>query len=493
MQIYSYALRESPRRAATLPARHTQLITLDTNDPTPLVTQLRELLASRIDKGILRAGSRLPSVRQMAKECGVSTLTVTNAYNRLVAEGYVEARRASGYYVIPRPPAAARPRQRSLAQIPVDASWLLQHVFENDSRHVVNAGCGWLPESLLDSEGIRHGFGAMAKRQPDAFARYGNPRGFTPLVGQVQMQLMARNIDVRAEQIVLTHGASHALDLVARTLLQAGDTVLIEDPGYCNLLPSLAALDVRVVGVPRLIQGPDVQALEALAERHRPKAFFINTNLQNPTGTSCNPATLFQILRLAESWDFLVVEDDIFADLLPSAAPSLASLDQLKRVIHIGSFSKTISPALRVGFVAAGEALADRLVSMKMTCGLTTSEISEQMVHAILVDGRRRAHLARLREALARKQERVCHGLTDAGMELFHRPIGGLFVWARFRDAILPEDIAQQAAEIGIVLAPGRLFSPSKEASPWLRFNVGHSDHAKLFEFLALRGHGERA
>lgn len=461
------------------------MITIDRKLPAPLVRQVYDALVEKIDKGALRSGTRLDSVRSLARHCGISTMTVTNAYNRLVAEGYVEARRASGYFVTAtssRP--AAQRRKPFVGNTSVDSRWLLQRVYEDDST-LLNAGCGWLPPEHLYIDGLRQALAGLARKQASSLAGYGTPYGYLPLRQQVQTQLAARSIEAAPHQIVLTHGASQALDLVVRCLLQPRDTVLIDDPGYCNLFPTLRALDVRLVGVERTPEGPNVEALQALAQRYRPKAFFTNTNLHNPTGGSCTPAVLHHILRLAEQYDFRIVEDDIFAGLHAPPASSIASLDQLKRVVHIGSFSKTISPSLRVGFVACDEDMAEKLVYLKMASSLTTSELSEKLVHAILVEGHHRAHLARLAESLAAAQTAVCDGLLAAGMMLFTRPTGGFFVWAGFAHDVDVREVAQRAVAEGIMLAPGYLFRPDQQPTPWLRFNVCYSNDQRLFRFLA--------
>ncbi|GGP20281.1 aminotransferase-like domain-containing protein [Silvimonas iriomotensis] len=455
---------------------------LDTASTVPLVTQLHDVIIEQINRGLWAAGMRLPSVRALAKACAVSTLTVTNAYNRLVAEGYVEARRASGYFVQARLPEKPRARVDD-TPLSIDSLLLLQRVYGDDSLSI-KPGSGWLPDAMLFTDGIKHGLATLARRQPNAFARYGHAYGYAPLRQQIQTQLAARNIDAAPEQIILTHGASHALDLVARTLLQPGDTVLVDDPGYCNLLPTLRHMGVNIVGIEFTTQGPNTQALQRAAEQHQPKAFFTNTNLQNPTGACCSPATAFRILQLAGQHDFYVVEDDIFADLHPATAHSLAALDQLQRVIHIGSFSKTISPSLRVGFMACHPALAEKLVFAKMAQGLTTSEINEQLVHAILVEGNHRSHLARLRARLAEAQQQTGDALTDCGLQLFHRPAGGMFVWAGLPAHTDMQALAADAARQGMLLAPGYLFKPDQSATPWMRFNVAHAQSAELYRFL---------
>ncbi|WP_341990567.1 PLP-dependent aminotransferase family protein [Azorhizobium sp. AG788] len=457
-------------------------ITLDTSGKVPLVSQIVAAVTARIAEGVLRPGTRLPSVRVLAAQCEVSTLTVSNAYNRLVAEGYLEARRASGYYVAARKTTREPPRRFAPA-VSIDALWLLQRVYEDDPA-LLKVGAGWLPESHLFTDGLRHALAALAKRPASAVSRYGNPHGYAPLRRSIQMLLAQRAIDCEPDNIILTHGASQALDLAARGLLQAGDTAFVDDPGYCNLFPTLRALGVRVVGIERTTQGPNVEALRQLAERHRPRVFFTNTILHNPTGTGCSPAVIYRVLRVAEEFDFHIVEDDIFAGMAPDQVPNIASLDQFRRVLYVGSFSKTVSPSLRVGYLVAGRDLVERMLYLKLSGGLTSSEVTEQLVHTILVDGHHRLHLARLRDKLAAAQKSVCDSLASAGLDIFHRPSGGMFVWAGFKGATDMGEVARRALEQGIMLAPGSLFCADQKATTFMRFNVTHADHARLYRFL---------
>ena len=181
--------------------------------------------------------------------------------------------------------------------------------------------------------------------------------------------LAEQEIAVGTEQVLLTHGSSQAMDLVARRLVRPGDAVLVDDPGYPNLLFSLRFLGARLIGVPRTPAGYDLVALERLVLEHQPKVFFTQPRLQSPTGSVAQLAHLHRVVQLAEKHDFLVVENDIYADLDPEPRPSLASLDQLQRVIYISSFSKTISPNIRVGYLAASPDLLEDLAQLKMISG----------------------------------------------------------------------------------------------------------------------------
>jgi DNA-binding transcriptional MocR family regulator len=286
------------------------------------------------------------------------------------------------------------------------------------------------------------------------------------------------------EQVLLTQGSSQALDLAARRLVRAGDAVLVDDPGYANLLFSLRFAGARLIGVPRTPAGYDLATLEHLITEHRPKVFFTQPRLQSPTGSVAQLAHLHRVLQLAEKHDMLIVENDIYADLDPEPRPSLASLDQLSRVLHVSSFSKTVSPNLRVGYVVAHPDLVEDLAQLKMISGLTSSEFAERLAYGALTDGRWRKHLKALRERLGRAHERVSARLAELGFEIFCEPKAGMFLWARHPRLPDAGELSNKAAEHDILLGPGHLFGAELKATPWMRFNVAFCEDERIFAFL---------
>ena len=453
--------------------------------PLPLVEQITGFLRTRIDERALRAGTRMPSIRRFAEDNGVSRFTVVEAYDRLVAQGYLESRRGSGFYIRERPqPVRRAPEPREPAATRIDVVWLLHHLYAgNDNRDVLLAGSGCLPESWLDEEMLQSGLRALSRREPSALTGYGTPRGYAPLRNLLQVHLAELEIRAEPDNIVLTAGASHALDLVARYFLQPGDAVLVDDPGYYVLFGRLAAMGMRPIGVPRGGDGLDVERLDALAKEHKPKLFMTNSVLHNPTGTSLGAADAFRVLRLAEAHDFHIVEDDILADLHPGRAHRIAQLDQLNRVIYVGSFSKTLGAGLRVGYLAAHPDLARDLTAQKMLAGLTTPELGERLVYQVLSDGYYRKHVDHVRARLARSLEPAIRNLERAGLTLFHEPAAGMFMWAHAGEHRDAEALAAAAQSEGIILAPGSLFSPSQARSPWMRFHVAYAGSPKLAKF----------
>ena len=312
---------------------------------------------------------------------------------------------------------------------------------------------------------------------------YGDPAGLRPLRTAIRNLLERRNIHTIENSITLTHGASQALELSLRACTQPGDIVLVDDPGYCNLYLLLQNLNLRAVGVPYTKEGPDTDALLEIQHRTKARVMVTTSVLHNPTGICTSLDNIQKINEISKRTGLILIEDNIFLDLAPIRQPCLSQGNN-NNVIHIGSFSKTIGPGLRVGYVIAPTTITQKILSYKMSISLTTPQINEMIVHNILKSGLYITHLSDLREQLFQNQKKVSNALKSSGLEVYNRPMGGLFIWARFAFDISPLKITQIAAENNILLAPGYLFRPNQAPSQWFRFNVTLSDKAELYTFL---------
>ncbi|MGN6086359.1 PLP-dependent aminotransferase family protein [Trinickia sp.] len=463
--------------------------------PLTLVEQLVQWARRRIEERVFRPGMRMPSIRKLAQDKGVSRFTVVEAYERLVAQGYLDSRRGSGFYVRER--AAAAPGERGAggavqqngaspgaAQRPIDVVWLVRNTLHAGASDK-GPGLGYLPSAWLDGELVASALRALARQSGGQWLGTGTAQGFLPLRQQLQTRLEEWEIGAAPDQIVLTSGITQAIDLIARLYVQPGDAVIVGDPAWFQMFGRFAAQGARLVGMPYTPAGPDLDALEERVKTWRPKMLVINSVLQNPTGTSLSPAQAFRILRLAEEYDFVVVEDDIYGDLCPPshAVTRLATLDQLKRVIYLGSFSKTLTANLRVGFVACAPELAQAIADQKVLIGMTTPELNERLIYKILTEGHYRRYVERLRGRLDAVREPCARMLERAGFSLFNMPAAGMFLWA---DAGVDADaFAAAGQEAGFLLAPGSLFSPQQSPTTWMRFNIANCGDRALPGFLA--------
>lgn len=479
--------------SAAMPDTVLQSPLLSRESGDSLVDQIVRTIQSRIDDKMLRTGTRMQSIRQFADQHGVSRFTVVEAYDRLVAKGFLESRRGSGFFVREQSPVAAvatgagtaRPDEHSPQQL--DVVWLIRNMFRQMPSQKMPGG-GLLPADWLDGDLIAQGLRAIG-RQNQALVTYGTPQGFLPLRHQLQLKLAELEISASPEQILMTSGVTQALDIVARHFLRPGDVIFVDDPAWFLMFGSFAALGAKVVGIPRLADGPDIAKLAELAALHKPRLYVINSVLHNPTSTSLSAAKAFQILRMAEEHDFMIVEDDIYCDMHPGhpgsgvqGATRIAALDQLHRVIYLSGFSKTLSANLRVGFIAAAPELVRHLADRKMLSTLTTSEIGERVVYKILSEGHYRKHAERLRNRLTSVRDKTIRQLERIGLHTGTATASGMFVWA---DAGRDTNVmTEKAMEQGFLLAPGSLFSPNQLPSTKMRLNVASMADPGIWRFL---------
>ena len=448
----------------------------------PLADQLVEELSSLIESRRLAEGTRLPSIRLLARRAGVSAFTVTAAFEKLLARGLIESRRGSGHFV------AVRRELKMPVEVelgpPVHADPGIHFAHSaTDARDIrVPAGAGFLPASWY-ADAIPAS--ALSKMACSAATQGRAPsQGDGALRELLAQRLHLEGVPAAAHNIVVTAGASQAFDLIARKLLAPGDTVLVDDPGYFVLPTQLKARGLQLVSVPRCPDGPDIGALEEAARLHRPRMFFTQTLVHNPTGVSASPANCHAVLSLAEKHGFLVVEDHVYTDFATSHRVSLAQIDELRRVLYVGSYSKILSPGMRVGFLAVAEALVAPLIEAKIVSVLTGSALIECVLREVLASGTYRKHVQRLRDKLASARSRAVERLREAGLCIEHVPSDGMFLWARLPSPLDAEELAAHARRTGILLAAGPMFSISGGSRDYLRFNSAYAADPLLVSFL---------
>jgi DNA-binding transcriptional MocR family regulator len=463
---------------------------------TTLTEQLAARYADRIRQRLLAPGARLPSVRECARRHEVSAHTVVAAYDQLLAQGLVEARRQRGFFVrdlreasgerlagsVGLNPAAARATRLPL---PISATSLIRGMFQPPGARPM-PGLGTLPADWLDSPLLA---GALRKvtsgNQLAAMAlQYGEPAGDLRLRTALATRLADHGVRATPQQIVTTIGATHALDVVTRTLLHAGDTVLVDEPGWSVEYARLAALGMRVLPVPRGDDGPDIAAMQRLIEaqppRERPRLYITVSVLHNPTGASLSLQSAHRVLQLAQGHDLHIVEDDTYAHLAPAHLPRIAALDALERTIYISGFSKILVPNWRVGFLAAPLGLIDRIVDTKLLSTLTTPALTEQALAHCLEHGLLRRHTERVLQRLEAARSRTVKLAESHGCR-FAAPPRGLFGWV---DVGVDTERLAQAMLDEWLIAPGALFHATHRPSTLMRVNFATSQDAAFWRAL---------
>lgn len=439
-----------------------------------LASSMANNLAKQIEEGVLPTGTKLPSIREYAQASGCSKNTVISAFEMLTSSGLIEPRRGSGFYVARRVKAATEVEESGMLDRAMDTVWLMREQLQV-KPDVLNLGEGFPPIDWLEGTRLDQYHQRVVRTGVASLFRYGSRFGYLPLRQSLQHKLAGYEIEAPASQIVLTHGANQAMDLVLRYFIRPGDAVLVDDPGYYPLFGKLKLSGARIIGVPREVDGPNLAELERCMIEHRPKLFFTQSVGHNPTATDTSAAKAYRILQLAEAHDTMIVEDDAFADLKPRSLTRIATLDQLRRTIYIGSFSKSVSAALRVGFLACSASLASDLADVKMLIHVSSSEYCERTLDAIVSGGHYLRHTNQLQEKLRRATEKARHALRKLDAQIFKESDQSLYLWASLPGWADSMKLAKALLERGVILAPGAIFSPvPDQTSPYCRFNVAY-------------------
>lgn len=460
------------------------MFSIDRSAATPLADQIEARLRGLIEAGQLPAGARLSSIRQLATQLAVSPNTVVAAYDRLVAAGLIDSQGTAGFFVsqaAPMPDAAAI--EAGEEQEPV---WLAQQA--NDQRAgLLLASSGALPASWLQDAVPASTLTRALARSPAGMATRCPPQGLPELRERIAMLLRSQGIAVDAGRILTTFGGTHAIDLICRSFLRPGDTVLVENPGYFLMFGRLREAGLRLLPITRRPDGIDLDELETACRVHKPRLLFIQTTLHNPTGWSSSPANLHRLLVLAQRHGFLIAEDDVQGHFHPGQPTRLAALSGLERVIYYSSFCKAVSPALRVGYMAAEPELLRVLMREKIYQVLTTAALNELVFLELLAAGRWRKHVERLQRKLITARNHSLKQLREAGLRIDVPSEGGLFLWAALPPGVDVETLVQDAYRNQILLVRGATFMADGAGDPHIRFNVVQSQQPRLAAYLRER------
>jgi len=312
--------------------------------------------------------------------------------------------------------------------------------------------------------------------------QYGEPMGDSGLRRALSKKLATLNVHAGPENIITTVGATHALDIISRSLLRPGDPVMVEEPGWAVEFARLTALGMRLLPVPRRPDGPDLQVMARYCEVHKPKLYVSVSVLHNPTGYCLTPGSAHRVLQLANQHDFVIVEDDTYSHIAPEHATRLCALDGLQRTIHVSGFAKILAPNWRVGFLAAHPDLIERLLDTKLLATLTTPALLERALALCIEQGQLRRHAERIRTRLDVARSRSVKLALGAGCKFAAEP-AGLFGWVD--TGVDTDALAQRMLDEGYLLAPGALFHAERKPSTLMRINFATTQDATFWRTYA--------
>jgi DNA-binding transcriptional MocR family regulator len=447
-----------------------------------LYEELAEDLTGLIAKGTLRAGDRLPSVRVLSDQRSVSISTVLQAYLLLESRGFVETRPQSGHYVrstrlalVPEP----RPPRVSSTATKVTVSDLIARVYgASRDPNVVLLGGGYMSPALLPTERLNRGLAAVARAAGGAGIAYDPPPGLPALRRQIARRAAECGVALRADELVTTVGTMEALHLCLRAVARAGDTIVVESPAYYGVLQLIESLEMRALEIPSNAgTGIDLGLLDTALRQQRVKACLVVTSFSNPSGALMPDDAKRELVKMLARRDIPLIEDDIYGDLhFDGARPRPArAFDRHGLVMLCGSFSKTLAPGYRVGYVAPGR-YRDTVERLKFAQTVATPTLAQMAIADFLENGGYERHVRRLRRALSEQVARVSESIAEhfpQGTRI-SRPRGGFLLWVEMPPGKSALELHDRALARGVSVAPGPIFSAKQRFTSCIRVSCGY-------------------
>ncbi len=445
-----------------------------------LYEQLADELAGAIERGALRPGDRLPSVRRLAEERQVSVATVLQAYLRLENAGVIEVRPKSGHFVRRRTDVTAEPRPPRVCATParVSVSDAVARILEAlRDPGVVPLGSAYVDPAMLPVVALNRMLAQIAREAATAGARYDAAPGLLTLRRQLARRSVDWGVPLRDDDFVTTIGATEGLSLALRAVARAGDVIAVESPTYFGVLQAIEGLGMRALEIPASPRvGMDLDALDEALRAGGVKAIMVQPNVSNPLGSIMPDDAKERLIKLARRHDLPVIEDDVYGDLVfdGSRPRPLRGFDDDGRVLLVGSVSKTLAPGYRVGWIAGGR-LHEQVVRLKYSTSLACPTLTQMAVAEFLASGGYDRHLRRLRSHLAGQVERYRDAVIEAFPEgtRVSSPRGGFVLWIEMPAGVDSMVMLDRAVERGVVIAPGPVFSARNRFGNFLRISCG--------------------
>jgi DNA-binding transcriptional MocR family regulator len=371
---------------------------------------------------------------------------------------------------------------------------------------IISFAGGFPDSAMFDVQGIREASERALRDEPGAALQYGSTEGYNPLREQLATFMQSKGVTgLHADELIVTTGSQQALDLVGKTLLDPQDTVLVESPTFLATIQCFRLYGPTVMGVPVDEDGVDVDTLEQMIQQHRPKLVYLVPTFGNPSGAMTSLPRRLRVLELAVKYQTVVVEDDPYGDLYFADAPPPSLLALSAQVpgsrdwlVYCGSLSKVLSPGLRIGWMVAPPDLLARATMCKQFSDAHTSTFAQATAAQYLQAGRMPTTLQNVRQVYAGRAHAMCEALQQhlgEGLS-FHKPMGGLFVWAKLTGHTrLTTDgnmLAQRAIEKGVAFVPGAPFFANNPDTSTIRLSFATADESKIAEGIERLGQALR-
>jgi DNA-binding transcriptional MocR family regulator len=463
-------------------------IPLDRDSAQAVYLQIRDRIRRLIESGALQPGDQLPSIRSLAESARVNKLTVIEAYSVLEADGLVHARQGAGYFVssppitLPHASSHFAPPQKVILAEQQGRSFCdfyIASVSAQQHTGMINLGIGFPTDSGL--EDLQRIARRAMKQVGTTLFNYDLPHGQLTLRQQISRMLVQRGLEVTPENLIVTNGSKQGLSLALHYYVQPGDWVIVESPTYHGVLEILSSLKARVIGIPMTAEGMNLELLEQYLHTHRPKLIYTVSTLHNPTGVTTSQSHRASLLRLAERYECAILEDNAYEGLnFEPVPPPIKALDRQDVVTYVGTFSKTLMPGIRVGYMVVTGKHYQPLVQRKLLHDYHVSTVSQAIVSEYLASGHYRRHIAHLQSRHLQSRNTMLSALeryfpTDASWTV---PNGGIFLWVQLPSDLSITAICQSAFLHNVLVADGTWFFPDSQGYNAMRLSFSHKPEA---------------
>lgn len=472
-------------------------IKVNKHSDVPLYLQIKNAIKVSIEEGSLKTGFRLPPTRTLARQLAINRNTVANAYEELLADGLIDSHVGRGTYVAWAPPldGLRDPAEGGSAKMVWEGLFAkgfngpsvatLRDLFQVGTMQGYVSFAGSYPaDATLPVDEFRNCLNHALRRYGRALLKYGPSSGFAPLQELLHERMKGEGIDVEPENILVTNGSQQGLYLVARLLLDPGDAVIVENPTYSGAISVFSSLQATLVGLPVDRQGMDVTDLEQVIARTKPKLIYCTPNFQNPTSETMSLQRRRQLLAISRRYRVPILEDNYGGELRfeGESLPSIKALDENSQVIYLSTFSKSLIPGIRLGWVAAPAHVTERLIAVKQLDDFSSSPLLQAATFEFCRRRYFKAHLEKTRRLYHAHRD----GMLDALDRYFpkgsvwNRPAGGLFLWVSLPETVNSDDVFLEAKKAGVLFSRGSLFFIDGRGHNCMRLSYSMASEAEI-------------
>ena len=448
----------------------------------PIYLNMANKLSVMIADEVYKPGDKLPSLRRLHEENGVSVGTVLQAFNHLIDKGLVTSKEKSGYFVsytskkkLPLP----QTTPASLSQRTVHIDRLLQKLrADGTSRDFVSFANALPDHRLLPFNGIKRSLQVVSRDISGSYLGIEERRGNINLRGEIAKRSFMWNGNLHADDLVITNGAMEAVILCLKAVTKEGDTIVVQDPCYYGVMQTLEYLNLKVVTIPNHSDtGIDIMDVEAACKKFEVKACVLVSNFNNPDGASLDTGKKQQLAELANRLKLPIIEDDLYGDIFfgSNRPDTIKTYDKHGWVMYCNSFSKSLVPGFRIGWCAPGK-FAYEVARLKSMHNGPVCNFTQRVLHQLLSSGLYDRHLKKFRVELHKNLNRTTSLIEQHFPEetKISSPTGGLVVWVELPGHIHTVDLQDKAYELGISYAPGEIFSAKGDYQNYLRISYSN-------------------